>query len=49
MEHLMTPPQLREELAALEFVIIRELEREVREGSAHTGRGAVVQVLARRP
>jgi len=27
----------------------RTIERDVREGTAHTGRAAVVQVLARRP
>jgi SAM-dependent methyltransferase len=48
MELLMTAAQLREDLAGLEFEILRELERDVREGTRHTGRGAVVQVLARR-
>jgi SAM-dependent methyltransferase len=46
---LMTAAQLREELAGLDFEILRELERDVREGTKHTGRAAVVQVLARRP
>lgn len=45
---LMTAAQLREELEGLEFEIIRELEREVREGANHTGRAAVVQVVARK-
>ena len=49
VEWLMSAAQLREELAGLEFEILGELERDVREGTAHTGRGAVVQVLARRP
>jgi SAM-dependent methyltransferase len=49
VELLMTAVQLRDELAGLEFEILRELERDVREGSKHTGRAAVVQVLARRP
>jgi SAM-dependent methyltransferase len=48
VEWLMSAAQLRGELAGLEFEILRELERDVREGTAHTGRGAVVQVLARR-
>ena len=48
VESLMTATQLREELAGPEFEILRELERDVREGTKHTGRGAVVQVLARR-
>lgn len=46
---LMTAAQLRDELAGLEFEILRELERDVREGTKHTGRAAVVQLLARRP
>jgi SAM-dependent methyltransferase len=45
-ELLMTLAGLREELAGLEFVIGREIERNVIEGDGHTGRGAVVQILA---
>ncbi len=45
---LMTAAQLRGELAGLDFEILRELERDVREGTKHTGRAAVVQVLARK-
>jgi len=41
--------ELREDLAGLDLDIGRELERDVREGSLHGGRSAVVQVLARRP
>ena len=40
---------LRDDLAGLEIVISRELEREIFEGVYHTGRSAVVQVLARQP
>jgi SAM-dependent methyltransferase len=47
-ELLMTLVVLREELPGLGFLIAREIEREVIEGDCHTGRGAVVQVLARR-
>jgi len=47
-ELLMTLAELRDELFGLEFEIARELERDVTEGAFHTGRGAVVQVLARR-
>jgi SAM-dependent methyltransferase len=47
-ELLMTAVQLRAELAGLDFEILRELERDVREGWKHTGPAAVVQVLARR-
>ncbi len=49
VERLVTLAALREELAGLEFEIGRELDREVREGRYHDGRGAVVQVLARKP
>ena len=45
---LMTLAKLRDELFGLEFEIARELERDVMEGAYHTGRGAVVQILARR-
>jgi SAM-dependent methyltransferase len=45
-ELLMTLAGLREDLAGLEFLIARELERDVIEGSGHTGRAAVVQILA---
>jgi hypothetical protein len=47
-ELLMSLAGLREELAGLELLIAREIEREVVEGSCHTGRGTVVQILARR-
>jgi SAM-dependent methyltransferase len=40
---------LVEELAGLEFVHARELDREVREGAYHTGVASVVQVVGRRP
>jgi len=48
-ELLMRLADLREELSGLTFLIARELERNVIEGSGHNGRGAVVQILARRP
>ena len=47
-ELLVTLAELRDELSGLEFLIGREIEREVIEGDGHTGRGAVVQILARR-
>lgn len=40
---------LRRELAGLRIEIAREIERDVLEGRYHTGRAAVVQLLARRP
>ncbi|HEU6448182.1 MAG TPA: class I SAM-dependent methyltransferase [Verrucomicrobiae bacterium] len=45
---LMTLAALRKELAGLDFVIAREIERDVVEGRGHTGRAAVVQILTRR-
>jgi len=47
-ELLMTLAALQGELAGLEFLIAHEIERDVIEGDGHTGRGAVVQILARR-
>lgn len=48
-ELLVTLDELRAELDGLTLVIGRECERDVREGRLHTGRGAVVQILAVRP
>lgn len=48
-ELTMTLEGLREELAGLDFETGRELERDVIEGKYHTGRGAVVQLIARKP
>lgn len=45
---LPTLAGLRAELAGLDLVIALECERDVIEGTGHTGRAAVVQVLARR-
>ena len=45
---LLTLDAVRSELSGLEFIVAREAEREVMEGRYHTGRAAVVQVLARR-
>jgi SAM-dependent methyltransferase len=44
----MTLAALREELTGLEFLVAHEGERDVIEGTGHTGHGAVVQVVARR-
>lgn len=46
---MMTLTELREELAGLHFEQAREIERDVHEGRLHTGRGAVVQLIARKP
>lgn len=48
-ELTMTLEGLRRELDGLELVVGRELVRDVVEGSGHTGPGAVVQVVARKP
>lgn len=48
-ELLYTAEELREDFAGLELPILRELERDVVEGSLHRGRAAVVQVLGRKP
>jgi len=48
-ELLMTLAGLREELNGLDFLIGHEIERPVVEGAFHTGRAAVVQVLAQHP
>lgn len=48
VELLMTLDQLKDELAGLEFEHAAELERDIVEGKFHTGRGAVVQVVARK-
>ena len=46
---LPTLAELTEELAGLELVHARELDREVREGSYHTGVASVVQVIGVKP
>jgi len=48
-EMLMTLEELRSELTGLEFILAQEIRRPVIEGFLHTGVGAVVQVVARKP
>lgn len=48
-ELLVSLEELREELTGLELRLARELERDVVEGTFHTGRAHVVQVIAARP
>ena len=48
-DRFMTLADLHEELAGLDFEIARETEREINEGKYHSGPGAVVQILARKP
>ncbi len=47
-ELLMTLAELRLDLAGLVFEVADEVERDVIEGRYHTGRAAVVQLLARK-
>lgn len=49
LDMLMSLEELREELAGLEFLHAVRLERDVREGSRHTGLASVVQILGRKP
>lgn len=49
LDMLMSLDDLKQELAGLEFVHAIRIEREVREGSRHTGLASVVQVLAVKP
>jgi hypothetical protein len=46
---LIEAAQLQHELAALEPLILQEIEREIAEGSAHQGSSAVVQFFGRKP
>ena len=45
---LMRLAELRSELAGLTFEVGQEIERDVIEGRGHTGRAAVVQIVARK-
>ncbi len=49
VELMMDAETLRAELAGLDFLELRECEREVHEGAFHNGPGAVVQLVARKP
>lgn len=48
-EMMMTLSELKTELAGLDLEHALETERVVIEGSLHTGRGSVVQIVARKP
>ena len=47
-ELMMSADLLREELVGINFSLLQELEREVVEGSFHSGTGAVVQAIGAR-
>lgn len=49
VELMMSAEALRAEFNGLDVELIQELERDVVEGKFHTGRGAVVQLVARKP
>lgn len=49
LDMLMSLDELKRELAGLEFIRAVEIERNVREGSKHTGLASVVQILAVKP
>jgi len=49
LDMLMSLAELKQELAGLEFVHAVRIEREVREGSGHTGLASVVQILGVKP
>jgi len=49
LDMLMSLDELKQELAGLEFLHAVQIEREVREGSRHTGLASVVQVLGKKP
>jgi SAM-dependent methyltransferase len=48
-ELTMDLASLQNELAGLQFILAREVERDIHEGRYHHGRGHVVQIVARRP
>jgi SAM-dependent methyltransferase len=47
-ERMLNLERLRTELGALEWLLSRELDRDVQEGHRHTGVASVVQLVARR-
>jgi len=49
LDFLVSLSTLKEELQGLDFEKAHELDRSVVEGQFHTGRAAVVQILARKP
>ena len=46
---LMTPDKVKAGFPGLEPLLLQELEREVREGTGHTGLASVVQFIGRKP
>ncbi len=48
-DQLYTEPQLRAELGAFTLEEVRAYDADIAEGAAHSGRSAVIDVIARRP
>ena len=48
-DRMVNLARLRRELPTLEFLVAREIDREVLEGHRHRGMSSVVQLVARRP
>lgn len=46
---MMTAEELRRELDGLELLLLEEVERDITEGRFHSGTGAVVQLIGRKP
>lgn len=46
---MMNSHILKQELAGLEFISLNEKIRDIHEGSFHSGKGSVVQMIARKP
>lgn len=49
LDWLMTENKIRQAFPSLEMLLLREVEREVIEGSGHTGLASVIQCIARKP
>lgn len=49
LENLYTEAMLREEFADWEIVLLREYEDTITEGTAHVGRSALIDLVARKP
>ena len=47
-EHLYTEPMLREAFAAMDILTLQAYEADVQEGSGHSGRSALIGMVARR-
>ena len=48
-EMMMDSDSLKEECKGLEFIMLQECVREIHEGELHSGMGAVVQLVAKKP